>query len=78
MVQVFCDECSQPHSARIVIERDELFSPDQSVADIYDGQELPVEIVNMQSNYFQCPNTGKMFTQRNNHQVFLVRLPESS
>jgi hypothetical protein len=74
MMHVFCNECSTPHPAGIVIERDELLSPDQSVADIYDGREVPSEIALMQGNYFQCPTTGRMYRQNDNRQVFLVRM----
>ena len=78
MMHVFCNECSIPHPAGIVIERAELLSPDQSVGDIYDGREVPAEIVMMLGNHFQCPSTGKFYTQRDNHQVFFVRIPEPS
>jgi hypothetical protein len=73
LMHVFCNECGVPHPTGIAIERDELLSPTQSVGDIYDGVEVPPAIVMMLGNYFQCPNTGKMFQQRDNHQVFLVR-----
>lgn len=42
MMHVFCDECSVPHPAGIVIEQKELLSQEQSVGDIYDGREVPV------------------------------------
>jgi hypothetical protein len=74
MMHVFCNECAQPHPAGIVIEREELLAPDQSVGDIYDGREVPAEIVMMRGNYFQCPNTRRLYRQEDNHQVFLVRL----
>ncbi len=35
----------------------------------------PSQIVMMMNNYFQCPNTGRMYTQRDNRQVFLVLMP---
>lgn len=73
LMHVFCNECGEPHSAQIAIERDELLSPTQSVGDIYDGVEVPPEIVMMLGNRFQCPNTGRFYEQRDNHQVFLVR-----
>jgi hypothetical protein len=75
MVQAFCDECSVPHPTGIVIERNELLSPEQRAGDVYEGRELPAEIVTMTSNYFQCRNTGKMFRQRDNDRVYLVLLP---
>jgi hypothetical protein len=74
MMHVFCHECSVPHPSGIVIECDELLASDQSVGDIYDGWEVPQEIVVMLGNYFTCPNTGKGYMQRDNRQVFLVRI----
>jgi hypothetical protein len=74
MLHVFCNECSVPHPAGMVIERDELIAADQSVGDIYDGREVPEQIVTMLENNFRCPNTGKTYVQKDNHQVFLVRM----
>jgi hypothetical protein len=74
MVHVFCNECSVPHPGGIVIERDELLASDQSVGNIYDGREVPEEIVGMRGNHFRRPTTGKMYTQKDNHQLFLVRV----
>ena len=55
-MHVFCDECATPHPGPIVINRDELLAPDQSVGDIYDGTDLPPGIARMIDNEFQCPN----------------------
>ena len=74
MMHVFCNECSVPHPAGIVIERKDLLASDQSVGDVYDGREVPQEIAMMLGNYFRCPNTGKLYMQRDNHQVFLMRI----
>jgi hypothetical protein len=72
MMHVFCNECGVPHPAGIVIELAELLDTRQSVGDIYDGREVPPQIVMMLGNYFRCPNTGKMYRQEDNRQVFLV------
>ena len=74
MMHVFCNECSIPHPTGIVIEREELLAADQSVGDIYDGREVPEQIVMMSRNRFQCPNTGNLYEQKDNNQVFLVRV----
>jgi hypothetical protein len=76
MVHVFCDECSQPHPAGIRLAMADPNLDHRSVGDVYAGTDLPPQIVIMQNNYFQCPNTGKMFIQRDNNQVFLVAIPE--
>jgi hypothetical protein len=74
MIHVFCEECSEPHSTAIVIYRDEEISSTRSVADIYQGRDIPVEIVMVVGNQFHCPRTGKFFLQRDYRQVFLVRM----
>jgi hypothetical protein len=74
MVHVFCNECSVPHPAGIVIEREDLLASNQSVGDIYDGLEVPQQIVMMLGNYFRCPDTGKLYMQSDNRQLFLVRI----
>ena len=72
-VYAFCDECSVPHQMGITIQLAEELSPTQSVGDIYDGRDLPEQIARMTDNTTTCPRTGRMFKQRDNHQVFLVR-----
>lgn len=73
MIHVFCNECGIPHPSGIAIQRDELLAADQSLGDIYDGREVPQEIITMLGNYFRCPSTGKPYKQTDNRQVFLVR-----
>jgi hypothetical protein len=72
---IFCNECSTPHPAPILIKLDEEIAPDQSIANVYDGRELPPEVLTLANNQFQCPKTKKMYTQKDNNQVFLVRTP---
>jgi len=73
-VYVFCNECGQPHSAHIAMQLD-LPVEKHSIGDLYAGQEVPPNL-RMTNNYFQCPNTGKMFVQQDNRQVFLVPVAE--
>jgi hypothetical protein len=74
MIHVFCKECSESHPSGVVIYRDEEISPAQSIAEVFEGRELPAEIVIVTGNQFQCPKTGKFFLQRDYRQVFLVRM----
>ena len=73
MAHVFCTECSNPHSTHIVVSSDVEVAPGQSVADVFDGREVPSEIVALADHQFRCPATGRMFTQKDQHQIFLVR-----
>jgi len=74
MIHVFCKECSEPHPTAVVMHRDEEISPTQSVGTVYEGREVPAEIVMVIGNQIRCPNTGKFFLQRDYRQVFLVRM----
>jgi hypothetical protein len=71
-VYIFCDECSQPHPGMILINLDDPNLDKETIGDIYAGRDLPPDIVTMQNNYYRCPNTGRMFTQKDNSQAFLV------
>lgn len=74
MIHVICKECSEPHPTAVVIYRDEEISSTQSVGDLYEGRELPAEIVMVIGHPFQCPKTGKYFLQQDYRHVFLVQM----
>ena len=44
----------------------------QSIGDVYNGKELPPEVLRLHNNSVHCPKTGNYFYQRDNNQVFLV------
>lgn len=46
---------------------------DSRINDITDGIELPEHLASLRDNEVQCPKTGRMYTQEDNRQVFLVR-----
>lgn len=71
-VLAFCDECSVPHRMGIGIELNDGPAEEKSIGDTYAGRELPQQVANLINNRTVCPNTKKLFTQRDNNQVFLV------
>jgi len=71
-VQFFCDECSEVHPYPISISIDDGPPEKHSIGNLYAGRDLPPEIVSMTGNMTTCPNTGKMTSQADNNQVFLV------
>ena len=71
-VYFFCDECAQVHPLGIAIELDDGPPDKASIGDTYAGRELPSQIATLTGNMTQCPNTGKMTSQQDNNQVFLV------
>ncbi len=44
----------------------------QSIGDVYDGRELPLEVAMLVNNVTMCPTTGRSILQQDNNQVFLV------
>jgi hypothetical protein len=71
-VYFFCDECSQVHPLGITIELNDGPPDRASIGDTYAGRELPRQVATLIGNRTQCPNTGRMTSQENNNQVFLV------
>lgn len=71
-VYVFCNECGEVHPMGVAVSLDDGPPERESIANTYEGQELPPEVLSLTSNYVQCPNTGKLFRQKDNNQVFLV------
>jgi hypothetical protein len=71
MVYVFCNDCAEPHPMPLAIQLEGL--RESRYNDITDGVELPETHFYLARNQVLCPNTGRMFTQENNRQVFLVR-----
>jgi hypothetical protein len=74
-VFVFCDHCGQPHPGYIRISLPIEVEQD-AIGNIYKGIDLDPQVVNLINNQYMCPETGKPLTQRNNDQVFLVRVPD--
>ena len=71
-VQFFCDECGQTHDLHISISLNDGPVAKESIENSYAGKELPIEITLLSNNKTECPVTGKLTTQKNNNQVFLV------
>ncbi len=75
-VDVFCNECSDVHPMGIIVPLDDGPVKKESIGDLYAGKALPPVIANLTNNKTECPNTGHLFTQKNNDQVFLVPIPK--
>jgi len=71
-IYVFCNECEESHPMGISIELKDGPAKKESIGDLYAGEELPPNIANLITNKIRCPNTGKIFVQKDNDQVFLV------
>ena len=73
-VYFFCDECNEVHPLGISIDLNDGPAEKASIGDVYAGKEIDPNIVNMMNNYTVCPNTGKLTSQKDNNQVFLVAM----
>jgi hypothetical protein len=71
-VFVFCKDCVDVHVMPIRLFLDDGPADKQSIGDVYNGKELPPEVLRLNNNSVQCPKTGRSFYQRDHHQVFLV------
>ena len=71
-IHFFCNECSQVHPIGITLSLDDGPAKKESIADTYAGKELPPQVATLSNNEVTCPNTGKLTSQEDNNQVFLV------
>ena len=76
MVHFFCDECSEVHPIHIVIDLNDGPAKKESINNLYAGKELPPSIATLTNNKTMCPKTGRLTSQSDNNQVFLVPIPD--
>ena len=69
-VHFFCDECSQTHFLGMVIARNAP-AVKTSVGDAYSGLPVPATL-QIENNSTRCTITGRLTSQKDNNQVFLV------
>jgi hypothetical protein len=73
-VYVSCEDCADLHPLGICVEIDDGPTNKQSIAEIYRGNPVPAEIRNSVDNYTRCPQTGRVFVQKDNDRIFLIPL----
>ena len=71
-VVFFCDECSGVHPVGVAIRLQDGPAHKESIGDFYAGRKLPPEVATLVNNQVTCPKTGRMTSQRDNNQVFIV------
>ena len=71
-IYFYCGECQDTHPAGIKIPIKGGPPTRTSVEAFYAGKRLPAKITNMIDNRILCPKTGKLFAQKDRHQIFLV------
>ena len=76
MVHFFCDECSEVHPISIVFDMADGPVKRENLHNLYAGKELPTSIATLKNNKTICPNTGKLTSQLDNNQVFIVPISD--
>ncbi len=71
-VDFFCDECGETHPMGITVMLNDGPADPASIGDTYRGRDLPRYVAMLINNEAQCPETGRMTTQADNDQVFIV------
>jgi hypothetical protein len=71
-IYFFCEECKQPHPMGIKIPIKGGPPIKRSVGAFYAGKRVPLMIAALIDSHVLCPKTGKMYTQKGLHQIFLV------
>jgi hypothetical protein len=68
----FCHHCADVHPTIISVILNDGPIEKASIGDTYAGRALPGSLAMLSDNEVRCPKTGQMFTQQDNHQIFLV------
>jgi hypothetical protein len=71
-IYFYCAECKQTHPTGIKISIKGGPPINRSVGAFYAGKQVPPKIADLIDSHVLCPKTGKMFTQRDIYQIFLV------
>jgi hypothetical protein len=71
-IYVLCDDCREEHPMGMVFRMDDGPAVKRSIGDTYEGKSLPPQILAIEAHKTLCPKTGKLFSQKDHHQIFLV------
>ena len=71
-VYAFCDECNDSHDMNFCISWDDGPVKKESIENLYAGKKVPPYFATLLNNQVQCPNTRRMFLQKDHNQIFLI------
>jgi hypothetical protein len=71
-IYVFCEQCHEEHPMGMVFRLDDGPAVKRSIGDTYEGKSLPPQILAIEAHKTLCPKTGRLFNQKDHHQIFLV------
>jgi hypothetical protein len=70
----YCEKCRQTHPLGVEIRIKGGPSAKQSVEAFFADRQVPPDLADFVGSQVLCPKTGKMFTRKDLHQIFLVPL----
>jgi hypothetical protein len=74
-VHFLCNECSDVHPTGItLLAVNDGPQVKASIGDTYAGKDLPASVAALMDNRFMCPNTQRFTSQKDNDQVFLLKI----
>jgi hypothetical protein len=71
-VIAFCNKCGGTHDMGVLIMLSDGPGKKQSICDAYKNKKIPPTLANLPNVSVTCPATGRGFTQKDDHQIFLV------
>jgi hypothetical protein len=71
-VSAFCNKCGGMHDMGLSIMLSDGPGKRQSLCDAYKNKNIPQTLANLPNVSVTCPATGRGFTQKDEHQIFLV------
>ena len=71
-IHFYCEECKQTHPLGVKIPIQDGPLKKRSVGAFCAVKQLPPKIADLIDSHVLCPKTGKMYAQKDLHQIFLV------
>jgi hypothetical protein len=71
-IEFYCEQCHRTHPLGVKIPIKGGPPVKRSVGAFYAGKKPLSKIADLIDSQALCPKTGKMFTQKNVHQIFLA------
>jgi hypothetical protein len=68
-----CNKCGGTHDMEVSVILKDGPVEKQSVGHVYKDRNLPESLAKLSQMSITCPATGRGSTQKDNHQIFLVR-----
>jgi hypothetical protein len=67
-----CNACGDLHPLGISVTVDDGPVNKQSIADAYEGKDLPQSLAALKDRRVYCPKTGRQYSQRDTKKILLV------